>query len=90
MGKTKKVGMAGKFGCRYGSKTKEKWLRLKLQQKGEQKCPKCESKSKNMRGTIGVWNCPRCGCTFSGGAWAPKTDRGIASFRVTKRLQREL
>ena len=88
--KTKKVGIAGKFGARYGSVVRQRWKALTDQQKGIQKCPKCESRTRNMRGTVGVWKCKKCGTKFSGGAWAPSTDRGRQSHRIAARLKREL
>ncbi len=88
--KTRKVGIAGKFGARYGSVVRERWKRLTDQQKGIQKCPKCESRIRNMRKEVGVWECKRCGAKFTGGAWAPTTDRGKQSHRIAVRLKREL
>ncbi len=88
--KTKKVGISGKFGARYGSTMRARWRKIAEVQKGIVKCPKCESRVRNIRQTIGVWECPRCGAKFTGGAWAPNTDRGKQSHRIAVRLAREL
>ena len=89
MAGTKKVGIAGRFGARYGSRTRNTWKAVMEHQKGVQKCPRCESKIKNMRQSIGVWKCPKCGATFTGGAWAPATSRGKESHRIATRIARE-
>ena len=89
MGRTKKVGIAGKFGARYGSRTRNNWRTIMEVQKGVQKCPKCETKVRNMRETVGVWKCKKCGARFTGGAWNGATARGKESHRIAVRLARE-
>ena len=89
MGKTKKASIAGKFGARYGSKLRKQWLDLAEKQKGFVKCPRCETKLRNMRDHVGVWHCKRCGATWTGGAWESATARGKESQRIAVRLSRE-
>lgn len=90
MVKTKKVGISGKFGPRYGAVVRTKWRRIAEVQKGVHKCPKCKSSVKNMRTSVGLWECSKCGAKFSGGAWAPATKPGQQSYRTTTRLAKEL
>jgi large subunit ribosomal protein L37Ae len=90
MGHTKKVGLAGKFGARYGSRTRHAWREITEKQKGIQKCPKCETKVRNMREFIGVWHCKKCGARWTGGAWISATSRGKESHRIATRIAREL
>jgi len=88
--KTKKVGMAGRFGPRYGSRVLNTWRGVMEKVKGVQKCPRCQTKNSNMRDFLGVWECPKCGARWTGGAWEPETDRGRESVRTSNRLGREL
>ena len=89
MGKTKKVGIAGRFGPRYGSKLRKQWRDITSKQKGISKCPKCFSKLTNMREFAGVWHCKKCGATWSGGTWESSTARGKESHRIAIRMARE-
>lgn len=87
--KTKKVGMAGRFGPRYGSRVRNAWRGIMEKSKGVQRCPKCQTKSTNMRDFLGVWQCPKCGARWTGGAWESETERGKESIRNATRLSRE-
>ncbi|MHA1611728.1 MAG: 50S ribosomal protein L37ae [Promethearchaeota archaeon] len=89
MGKTKKVGISGKFGARYGSRLRKQWNKIAEKQKGLTKCPKCETKLPNMRKFVGVWECKKCGAKWTGGAWESDTPRGRESHRISTRLARE-
>lgn len=89
MGKTKKVGISGKFGVRYGAKVRKSWEEVAQKQKGFTKCPKCESKVRNMRESIGLWYCRKCGARWTGGAWESRTVRGKEASRIAVRLARE-
>ncbi|MHA1293884.1 MAG: 50S ribosomal protein L37ae [Promethearchaeota archaeon] len=90
MGKTKKVGPAGKFGSRYGSMVRKKWRLIVEKMKGKIKCPKCETKGLVRRISVGIWHCKKCNAHFTGGAYYIETQRGAESFRIAKRKQREL
>ena len=89
MTKTKKVGLSGKFGPRYGSTLRKQWNVIAEKQKGFVKCPKCETKIRNMREFVGVWHCKKCGAQWTGGAWESATSRGKESIRIATRLERE-
>ncbi|MCX6742293.1 MAG: 50S ribosomal protein L37ae [Candidatus Pacearchaeota archaeon] len=71
MGKTKKVGASGRFGVRYGSTVKEKWLEVEKKRKERQRCPFCK-KLAAKRIAKGLWQCKSksCGKRFTGGAYA--------------------
>jgi large subunit ribosomal protein L37Ae len=90
MGKTKKIGIAGRFGTRYGSTIRNRWRDVMQKTKGPQKCPKCETTIRNMREFLGVWHCKKCGARFTGGAWVPKTPRGLESYRIAHRQRQAL
>jgi len=87
---TKKVGIAGKFGPRYGATVRKRWKEIKEKEKGKIKCPRCETKGSVYRVSVGIWHCKKCDARFTGGAYFIETPRGAESFRVSKRKQREL
>lgn len=90
LAKTKKVGISGRFGARFGGQIRSAWRDIMEKQKGIQKCPKCETKNRNTRVSIGVWQCRRCGAKYTGGAWDSTTPRGKEGQRVAIRISREM
>lgn len=66
---TKKVGITGRYGPRYGTKTKKVVLEVEL--KKTKACPYCERTSLK-RIAAGVWFCKKCKTKFAGGAYFPK------------------
>lgn len=90
MAKMKKVGLAGRFGHRYGSRVRNNWRDIMEKSKGIQKCPRCETKARNMREFLGVWHCKKCGARWTGGAWEPSTARGKEGVRIAARIAREM
>ena len=73
--RTKKVGLAGKFGPRYGVKIRRRVSSLEVRQKKKHACPKC-SYSAVKRVSTGIWTCKHCGHTYTGGAYLPTTAAG--------------
>jgi large subunit ribosomal protein L37Ae len=69
---TKKVGLTGKFGPRYGTKTKKMVLEIESKQKKEKVCPFCERPALK-RLAAGIWYCKKCKMKFAGGAYFPKS-----------------
>lgn len=69
MGHTKKVGITGKFGSRYGLSIRRKIL--KVQEKKTKNCPYC-NKSQLKRVAAGVWLCKSCKIKFAGGTHIPQ------------------
>ncbi|RLE61391.1 MAG: 50S ribosomal protein L37ae [Thermoprotei archaeon] len=76
MGRTKVVGSAGRFGARYGSTLRKKVALIEKKMKGKHRCPRCHSRGTLKRVSIGIWTCKKCGYTFAGGAWIPRTQLG--------------
>ena len=66
MGRTKKVGITGKFGARYGLSIRRKIL--KVEAKKTKVCPYCGRKQIK-RLASGIWNCGKCKSKFTGGAY---------------------
>lgn len=86
MGKTKKVGITGRFGARYGSKTRKVVREIEEKWKTPSKCPKCATKVVK-RLSVGIWYCRKCGAKFTGGAYLQNTQPGLDSRRTSTRLQ---
>ncbi len=90
MTKTKKVGITGKYGARYGSSLRKRTRLILEKMKGDSRCPKCLTKGTTRRISTGIWHCKKCDARFTGGAYYIETPRGAESFRISKRKQREL
>jgi len=73
MGKTKKVGSTGRYGPRYGTRTKKVVRKIEKLQKQRHLCPSCKKKAV-VRLAAGIWQCKRCGTKFAGGAYVPKRE----------------
>ncbi|MFQ6020949.1 MAG: 50S ribosomal protein L37ae [Candidatus Aenigmatarchaeota archaeon] len=70
--KKKKVGSSGRFGPRYGTRTKKIVAAIEKKQKQKQVCPYCERKTLK-RIASGIWYCKKCKVKFAGGAYFPRT-----------------
>jgi len=74
MGKrTKIVGIAGRFGPRYGSTLRKRFREIMEKRYAPHKCPFCDTKGKVVRISVGLWKCKKCGRVFAGGAYVPRT-----------------
>jgi large subunit ribosomal protein L37Ae len=88
MAHTKKVGIAGRFGPRYGTVIRAKIRKLEEFRQVNYKCPKCQTKAVR-RVCVGLWTCTKCGATFTGGAYISSTPQGQTSLRIVKRKEKE-
>ncbi|MEM4576830.1 MAG: 50S ribosomal protein L37ae [Candidatus Nezhaarchaeales archaeon] len=73
MGRTKKVGRAGRFGARYGATIRKRVAEIEATMKALHKCPFCYSIGKVKRKAVGIWYCKKCKAVFAGGAYTPAT-----------------
>ncbi|MBA7501857.1 hypothetical protein ES706_00432 [subsurface metagenome] len=82
MPRTKKIGSAGRFGPRYGTKIRK--LALAVDQKLQQsyKCPSCGA-VKVKRVSTSIWKCRRCGMKFAGAAYALSTMAPPAEMKAS-------
>ncbi|MFQ5762911.1 MAG: 50S ribosomal protein L37Ae [Candidatus Bathyarchaeia archaeon] len=80
MGRTKKVGSAGKFGARGGSTVRGRRAEVEAVMRRKHSCPQCASNAVK-RESIGIWRCNRCGYTFAGGAYTLQTKPAAAVRR---------
>lgn len=66
--RTKKVGVVGKYGTRYGSSLRKQVKKIEVTQHGKYTCQFC-GKDAVKRQAVGIWHCGSCRKTISGGAW---------------------
>ena len=66
----------GRFGPRYGTRTKKIIAAIEKIQKQKQICPYCERPALK-RQVAGIWYCKKCGVKFAGGAYFPKTGKEV-------------
>jgi len=71
------------LGARYGSTLRKRYIKVLSETKKAHKCPQCGSASIR-RESVGVWNCRKCGLTFTGGAYTPVTKLGVVAKRAVK------
>ena len=72
MGKrTKVVGIAGRFGPRYGSTLRKRWKQIMEARYAPHTCPYCGIKGYVRRIAVGLWKCEKCGTVFAGAAYVP-------------------
>uniref|UniRef100_A0A060TH74 ARAD1D36520p n=1 Tax=Blastobotrys adeninivorans TaxID=409370 RepID=A0A060TH74_BLAAD len=86
--RTKKVGITGKYGVRYGSSLRRQCRKMETQQHARYACTFC-GKNSVKREATGIWNCRSCNKTVAGGAYALSTS-AATTVRSTIRRLREL
>lgn len=82
---TRKTGLAGGFGARYGTVTRRRYISIVTGLRSKHECPRCMFKTVK-RFSVGVWHCRKCGYKFAGGAYAPTTKLGEIAARATRGL----
>uniref|UniRef100_A0AC34QC37 60S ribosomal protein L37a n=1 Tax=Panagrolaimus sp. JU765 TaxID=591449 RepID=A0AC34QC37_9BILA len=89
MGKrTKKVGITGKYGTRYGASLRKQIKQMEVTQHSKYTCPFC-GKEAMKRTCVGIWKCKKCSKVVAGGAYVYST-LTAATVRSTVRRLREL
>ena len=79
----KKVGTSGRYGPRYGTRTKKIVAAIEKLQKQTQQCPYCERNALE-RLAAGIWHCTKCNKKFAGGAYFAKSaiSTGVGAVEV--------
>lgn len=86
--RTKKVGISGRYGVRYGASLRRQARKLEEQAHARYTCPFC-GKPHVRRAAAGVWVCRACKKTLAGGAYILATP-SATTVRATIRRLREL
>ena len=85
--RTKKVGIVGKYGTRYGASLRKVIKKIEIAQHSKYQCPFC-CKEAVKRTACGIWECKACKKQIAGGAYTLSTISG-ATVRSTVRRLRE-
>ncbi|ABN69961.1 LSU ribosomal protein L37AE [Staphylothermus marinus F1] len=72
--RTKAVGIAGRYGARYGSTLRKKVRDILEKRYAPHTCPFCGAKGTVKRLSTGIWYCRKCGNKWAGGAYVPRTE----------------
>ena len=84
--RTKKVGVTGKYGCRYGSTLRKTIKKMEISQHARYLCAFC-GKNAVKREAVGIWKCKGCRKVTAGGAWTPNTSAGVTIRSSIRRLR---
>jgi len=86
--RTKKVGIVGKYGTRYGASLRKMVKKIEVTQHSRYTCSFC-GKDSVRRVAVGIWRCRGCKKTVAGGAWV-QTTTAAATVRSSIRRLREM
>ncbi|KAK2753252.1 60S ribosomal protein L43 [Arachnomyces sp. PD_36] len=86
--RTKKVGVTGKYGTRYGASLRKQVKKMEISQHSRYTCTFC-GKNTVKRKSVGIWECKGCKKVVAGGAWTVATP-AAATTRSTIRRLREI
>jgi large subunit ribosomal protein L37Ae len=88
MGKrTKKVGITGKYGTRYGSTLRKLVKKIEISQHSTYRCVFC-GKDSVKRTCVGIWDCRSCRKVIAGGAYTLSTASAITVRSTIGRLRK--
>ena len=83
MSKISKNKAVGGLGVRYGRTIRKRLATIKQSLKIKQYCQQCGTRSVK-RQSVGLWQCKKCGFTFSGAAYSPTSKMGDVVRRNVK------
>lgn len=90
MGKrTKKVGICGKYGTRYGASLRKNIKKMEVQQHSKFFCVHC-GKDSVKRECVGVWKCKSCNRVIAGGAFTLNTPAAVTAKSTLARVRKAL
>merc|ERR1712093_221605 len=82
--RTKKVGITGKYGTRYGASLRKEVKKIEVSQHATYTCGFC-GKDAVRRAVVGIWKCRGCKKVVAGGAWNLNT---VAAATVRSSIRR--
>ena len=85
--RTRKAGVVGKYGTRYGGAIRKIVKKFELQQRAKYVCPTC-GKQAVRRQAAGIWKCKGCKLTFAGGAYEFATSVATTAKVTMNRLKK--
>merc|ERR1712244_184270 len=84
--RTRKVGITGKYGTRYGASLRKVVKKMEVTQHKKYVSPFCGATSLK-REAVGIWTCSKTGRKVAGGAWEPHTQNYVVVNMGLKRLR---
>jgi len=85
--RTKKVGITGKYGTRYGSTLRKLLRKIEVSQHSTYHCVFC-GKNTVKRTSAGIWTCRSCRKTVAGGAYSLSTASAVTVRSTIGRLRK--
>lgn len=86
--RTKKVGIVGKYGTRYGSSLRKQIKKIEVSQHSKYFCSFC-GKYGMKRSAVGIWKCKGCNKTQAGGAYTLNTPASVTVRSTVRRLREQ-
>ena len=89
MGKhrTRKVGITGKYGTRYGATLRKLLRKVEVSQHATYRCAFC-GKDAVKRSVVGIWKCSACRKVVAGGAYSLSTASAVTVRSTIARLRK--
>merc|ERR1712087_963384 len=84
--RTKKAGITGKYGVRYGASLRKQVKKIEISQHSKFTCSFC-GKDSMKRISTGVWNCNSCKKVQAGGAYTLHTAQAVQVRSTIRRLR---
>ncbi|KAG6434498.1 hypothetical protein SASPL_106135 [Salvia splendens] len=84
--RTKKVGIVGKYGTRYGASLRKQIKKMEVSQHSKYFCEFC-GKYAVKRQAVGIWGCKDCGKVKAGGAYTLNTASAVTVRSTIRRLR---
>jgi large subunit ribosomal protein L37Ae len=85
--RTKKVGIVGKYGTRYGSTLRKLVKKVEVSQHSTYRCVFC-GKDSVKRTCVGIWECRTCRKVVAGGAYTLSTPSAVTVRSNIARLRK--
>ncbi|EFW99402.1 60S ribosomal protein l37a [Grosmannia clavigera kw1407] len=84
--RTKKVGVTGRYGTRYGASLRKQVKKSEITQHARYICAFC-AKNTVKRTSVGIWQCKSCKKCIAGGAYVVSTPAAAATRSTLRRLR---
>ena len=86
--RTKKVGIVGKYGTRYGASLRKQIKKIEASQHSKYFCSFC-GKYAVKRSAVGIWKCKACKKCQAGGAFTLNTGASVTVRSTIRRLREQ-
>ena len=87
--RTKKVGICGKYGIRYGASIRKNIKKMEVSQHSKYNCVFC-GKDNVKRQATGIWKCGSCRKVIAGGAYMLNTPPAVTAKTTIGRMRKML